>query len=136
LDVAAGLGLHLPHLVRHQVGELGLVVGDELREAEEDLASLRRGHEPPLLERLLRRRDRAVDVLRRRLREDADRLAVRGTDRLERLAGRGVHPLPADEVLEALRRGRHDLDSTRRFTSRRSRSSVAVSGGIESRRPR
>ena len=73
LDVAAGLGLHLPHLVRHEVGELGLVVGDELREAEEDLAALRRRNEAPVLVRRLRGRDGAVDVLRAGAREDADR---------------------------------------------------------------
>ena len=36
-------------------------------------------------------------------REDADRLAGRGARALEGLAGGGVHPLAADEVLEALR---------------------------------
>ena len=70
LHVAAGLRLHLPHLVRHQVGEVVLLLGQEIREAVEDLAALRRRHEPPLLERGLRRLDRAVDVLGVRARED------------------------------------------------------------------
>src|SRR4029450_3371304 len=61
LDVAAGLGLHLPHLVRHEVGELALVVGHELREAEEDLAALGRRDEAPVLVRGLRGRDRAAE---------------------------------------------------------------------------
>ena len=47
LDVAAGLGEHLPHLARHQVRELGLVLGDERAEPEQDLAALRRRHEAP-----------------------------------------------------------------------------------------
>ena len=67
LDVAAGLGLHLPHLVGHEIRQLGLRVRDELREAEEDLAALRSGHEPPVLERLLGRCDGAIDVVGVRL---------------------------------------------------------------------
>src|SRR6266540_3426029 len=73
LHVAAGLGLHLPHLVAHQVGEVVLLLGEEIREAVQNLAALRCGHEPPLLERGLRRLDRAVDVLGARAREDPDR---------------------------------------------------------------
>ena len=42
-----------------------LLLGQELREAEEDLAAFRRGHEAPVLVRLLGGRDRAIDVLRR-----------------------------------------------------------------------
>src|SRR5207244_2510083 len=103
LDVSPGLGLDLPHLAGHQVGEVVLVLDQELAEAEEDLAALRRRYEPPLLERRLRRFNRAVDVLRTGLREDADRLAVRRTDALERLAADGVHPFAADVVLEPLR---------------------------------
>ena len=63
LDVAAGLRQHLPHLVAHQVGEVVLVLGQELREAEDDLAPLRRRDEPPLLVGRLRGLDGAVDVL-------------------------------------------------------------------------
>ena len=40
------------------------MLDEELREAEEDLATLRRRDEAPVRERLLRGRDRAVDVLR------------------------------------------------------------------------
>ena len=72
LDVAAGLGRDLSHLVGHEVGHLVLALDEELREAEEDLAALRRRDEPPVLVRLLRGGDRAVDVVRARLREDAD----------------------------------------------------------------
>ena len=78
LDVAAGLGLHLAHLARHEVGELVLVVGEELREAEEDLAALRRRDEAPVLVGRLRGRDGAVDVGGAGAREDADQLAVGG----------------------------------------------------------
>jgi hypothetical protein len=56
--------------VGHEIGELGLVVGDELREAEENLAALRGGYEAPLFVRLLRCLDRPVDVLGAGLRED------------------------------------------------------------------
>ena len=73
---------------------------DKLREAEEDLAALRRRDEPPLVERLLRGRDCAIDVLGAGAREDADQLAVGGARRLEGLARGGVDPLAADVVLE------------------------------------
>ncbi len=99
LDVAAGLGRDLPHLVGHEVGHLVLALDEELREAEEDLAALRRRDEPPVLVRLLRGGDRAVDVVHAGLREDPDQLAVGRARRLEGLAGGGVHPLAADEVL-------------------------------------
>ena len=107
LDVAAGLGLHLPHLVRHEVGQLGLVLDDELREAEEDLAALRRGDEAPVLECRLRGGDGAVDVVGAGPREGADQLAVGGARRVERLAGGGVDPLAADVVLKVLGCRRH-----------------------------
>ena len=75
LDVAAGLRLHLPHLAGHQVGELGLTLLEQLREAEEDVAALGRRDEAPVLPGLARRRDRALDVGRRRAREGLDHLA-------------------------------------------------------------
>ena len=78
LHVAAGFGLDLPHLVRHQVRELVLRVGHELREAEEDLAALGGGHEAPILEGSLRCRYRAIDVVSVRARKRADQLAVGG----------------------------------------------------------
>ena len=57
----------LPISRAHQLGELVLVArSSSAGEAEEDLAAPRRRHEPPLLVGRLRRRDRAVDVLRRR----------------------------------------------------------------------
>ena len=113
LDVSPGLGEHLAHLARHQLGELLLVLGDERREAEDDLAALRRGHEPPAPVRLLGRLDRAVDVLRAGARERPDRLARRRAQALERLAAGGVDPLAADEVLEGPRRRRHGASLAR-----------------------
>ena len=80
LDVAAGLGLDLPHLAGHQVGQLVLVLARGAREAEEDVRRARRRDEPPALEGLLRGRDGAVDVLRPRARELAEHLARRGDD--------------------------------------------------------
>ena len=103
LNVAAGLGLHLPHLVRHQVGEVVLLLDQQLAEAEQNFAALRSGNKPPFFERRLRRGDGAVDVLGPGLRKDADRLAVRGADALEGIAVRGVHPITVDVVLEPLR---------------------------------
>ena len=62
LDVAPGLGLDLPHLAGHQVGELCLPVAEELGDPEDDLPASGRRHEPPLLECDLRGGDRAIDV--------------------------------------------------------------------------
>ena len=78
LDVAAGLREHLAHLAAHQLRQLVLLLLEQAREAEEDVAALGRRHEPPLLERGLRRLDGAIDVLGRRAREGPDRLTVRG----------------------------------------------------------
>src|SRR5919205_346240 len=114
LDVAPGFGLDLAHLPGHEVGQLVLRLLEKPREAEEDLAALRRRYEAPLLVGLLRRRDRSIGVLGAGLGEDTQRLARRGTAGLEGLAARGVDPLAADEVLE--RRGlcrRHADDSRR-----------------------
>ena len=106
LDVAARLREHLAHLARHEVRELVLVLGDERAEAEEDLAALRRRHEPPARVGLLRGRHGTIDVLRRRPREGADQVAVGRAPALEGLAP-GVDPLAADEVLKRLRARRH-----------------------------
>ena len=114
LDVPAGLGEHLPHLARHEVRELVLVLGEERAEAEEDLAALRRGHEPPALVRLLRGCDGSIDVLRRRPRERPDQVTVRGAATLERLVAGRVDPLAADEVLKCLRARRHRAECSRR----------------------
>ena len=91
LDVPARLGAHLAHLVRHQVGERVLLLLEQSREAEEDLPALRARHEPPVRVRLLRGRDRAVDVVGGRAREDADRLAVGRARALEGLGPRRGH---------------------------------------------
>ena len=118
LDVAAGLGLHLPHLVRHQVGERVLLALEHPREAHTGsrrAAARARAASP---ERRLRGLDRAVDVFGARLREEADRLAGRRVTALEGLAGYGADPLAADEVLEGLRpRRRHGDESSGRYSS-------------------
>jgi hypothetical protein len=102
LDVAAGLREHFPHLARHQLREVLLLVDQELPEPEQDLAALRGRDEPPLLERRLRGGDCALDVLGARERKGADRVAVGGARRLESLARRGVDPLAGDVVLVRL----------------------------------
>ena len=99
LHVAAGLRLDLPHLVGHQIGDLGLVLEKELREAEEDLAATWSRHESPVLERLFRSSDGTIDVLGARLRERPDELAVGRACRIEGVTGRGVDPLAADVIL-------------------------------------
>jgi hypothetical protein len=49
--------------VGHQVGELVLLLHEEIREAVENLAAMRRRHEPPVLECRLGRCDREIDIL-------------------------------------------------------------------------
>ena len=116
LDVPAGLREHLAHLSAHQLGQLLLLVLEQAREAEQDLAALRRRHEPPLLEGLLRRCDGTIDVFRAGAREAAERLAGRGDVRLEGLAGGGPDPVAADVVLELLRaRDRHRRQCSQRL---------------------
>ena len=100
LHVAAGLRLDLPHLVGHQIGDLGLVLVKELREAEEDLAATWSRHESPVLERLFRSSDGTIDVLGARLRERPDELAVGGARAVEGLSRGGIHPRAADVVLK------------------------------------
>ncbi len=100
LDVSPGLRLDLPHLVGHELGQLRLVLLEEVGEAEEDLAASRRGHQAPVLVRGLGRLDRAIDVVCSRPREDAEHLAVGRARALEGVSGGGVHPLPGDVVLE------------------------------------
>ena len=126
LDVAARLGLHLPHLARHQIGERGLLLLEQPREAEEDLAALRSRHEPPFCERLLRDRYGAVDVLDAGARKNADRLACGGARALEGLAGGGIDPLAADEVLEVRRRSRRHAASLAHVSSEELRSWLAA----------
>ena len=50
LDVAARLGQDLAHLAGHEPGELFLVLGQQARDAEQDLATLRRRHGAPARE--------------------------------------------------------------------------------------
>ncbi len=115
LDVAAGLGKHLPHLARHQQRELVLLIDQQLPEAKENLAAPGRGHEPPLLVGGLRGGDRTIDVLAPGARKDPDQLARSRADRLEGLAARSVDPFAVDVVLEGLRLGdRHGAESSER----------------------
>ena len=108
LDVAARLGANLAHLAHHQLGQLVLALDEPLRDAEEDFAAPGRRRQAPALVGLLRRLDRAVDVVLGRARERADRLAGGGIRRVEGLVAGGVHPLAADVVLRSLCRcGRH-----------------------------
>ena len=98
LDVAAGLGADLAHLARHQVGQLGLVLAQELGEAEEDVAALGRRDEAPVLEGRLGRRDGAVDVGGGRAREGAEHLAGRGdrSTRRSRRPAASTHSPPME----------------------------------------
>ena len=108
LDVAAGLGAHLAHLAHHQLGELVLAFDEPLGDPEENFAAARRRRRPPALVGLLRGLDGAVDIVDRRGRGGAQRLARGGVRGVERLASGGVHPFAADVVLRSLCRcGRH-----------------------------
>ena len=73
LDVAAGLGLHLPHLARHQVGELVLVLArGAARSGRGSLPRSGAGTRRQSSHAASRGRDRAVDVGGARARERAD----------------------------------------------------------------
>ena len=108
LDVSPGLGSHLPHLARHQLGQLVLVLAQELGEPEEDRAARRCRHEPPALERLLRRATARSTSAAPERGNVASVSPVAGTIDSKRLPALGGDPFPADEVLE-LRRRRSDL---------------------------
>ena len=62
LDVAARLGQDLAHLAGHEPAELFLVLGQEPRDAEQDLAALRRRHGAPRRERARGGLDSGVHV--------------------------------------------------------------------------
>src|SRR5207249_4600227 len=110
------------------------VPADERAEPEELLAALRSRDEAPILIRLLRGGYGAVDVLGGRLREDADRVAVRRARALEGLAGGGVDPLAGDVVLECLRaEDGHGVDSIQAPRSRGKTLAPAPAGARGSR---
>jgi hypothetical protein len=99
LDVAARLGQDLAHLAGHESRQLFLVLGQQPRDLEQDLAALRGGHQRPGRESGLGRRDRRVDVGGARRGELADHLVVvGGADTGEGGAGAGINPLVADQV--------------------------------------
>ena len=105
LDVAARLVEHLAHLARHVARERLLAVGDELRDAEQDLGAARRRHEPPFVVRARGRGNRALRVLRRRVLKESDQVGVvGGVAILEEAARRRRHPSAANEVVENRRR--------------------------------
>ena len=109
-----------------------------------DLGALARRRLEPLRQRLLRGRDRPVDVLRGAARHLGDRLAGGRVQHLHRLALDGVDPFAPDEVLVARSRDAHlsllsscgELTlSACRSPSRRSLGIAAPGPGRERRRP-
>ena len=100
VDVARLLD-RLAAIQRLEHGELARALLEDSRDPEQILRPLRaRERGPAVLERLARGRDRAVNLLRRRLPDLGERLLARRRDRRVRLAR--LQPLPADEVAVAL----------------------------------
>ena len=85
LHVAARLREHLAHLPAHELGQLGLVALEQLREAEQDRASLRSRHETPVGKRRFGGGHRAIDVICAGTWKRPERLTGGGGERLERL---------------------------------------------------
>src|SRR4029079_6315945 len=99
LDVATGFGDDLAHLAGHRRGQALLVVGHQLREAEQDLATLRRGRPLPHRPGSPRGADSHRDIGLRALLEPADDVVpVRRVAALDRLAAGGSAPLTGDVV--------------------------------------
>ena len=103
-----GHGERLAVVQRLELGELVLVLEDEVTDAPDDPAPVRRGHPAPRagLEGRAGRADGPVDVLRVSFGDPGQGLAGRRVGRLEGPARRRVHPLPVDEQLP---RGRDEL---------------------------
>ena len=97
----------LAHVARFELRELLGVLIEHVGELVQELGALLRRRIEPGRQRLLRRLDGAVDVVRATGRDVSDRLAGRGVDHLHRLAGRGIGPFAADEALVARGRGAH-----------------------------
>ena len=115
VDVAR-LADRLAAVERLRDGELARALLEDARDAEEVLRALRgRELRPAVLERVARRADREVDVLRARLRDLEQVLLGRGRDRLEPLARARLHLLAADEEAVPLA----DLDDVARLGRRR-----------------
>ena len=100
LHVAARLGQDLAHLAGHEPRELFLVLGQEARDAEEDLAALRRRHGAPAGEGALAAATAASTSAGPGGGELADHVVVVGrADAGEGGARRGGLPVAADQVL-------------------------------------
>ena len=98
---------HLAVLARDQRGQLVLVGGDELAEAEHHLGALGERGGAPLLGGLRRRLDRAVDVVGRGERDAGDDLAGGRVGHLAvTLGGALVAPSADPVVQQGLARGR------------------------------
>jgi hypothetical protein len=106
LDVPPRLGKHLPHFARHLPREILLAGHHEIPDSAHDVAPLRCRREAPSVKCGACGADRLPDILLPRFREYADHFVPsRGIPVLERLSGRGINPLPVDEILEFLRHG-------------------------------
>src|SRR5262249_8214466 len=90
---------HLAHLARHIPRERFLVVPQQLADAEEDFAPVRRGIEPPQREGALRGLYRPPNFGLAALRERPDKVAAPGIAVLHRLPPRGLDPPAVDIVL-------------------------------------
>jgi hypothetical protein len=92
LHFAVTLGLDLAHLERHEAAERVLVLTQLFADETHDLAALRRGHEPPLLERGARIADELLVVGRRGGLHLGDQRAARRAARFDDAAVAALRP--------------------------------------------
>jgi hypothetical protein len=101
LHVAARLLERLPHLARHEVGQLLLALGHQVADAAEHVAARRGRGVAPEGEAALGRGHRAVDVAAVGEGEPADHIRrISRVHVLVVLAARRLDPLAGDEVSE------------------------------------
>ncbi len=114
LDVAASLLEYLAHFARCVVSQLFLVLLEPQAQLHDEFASLRGRDETPLLEGLLGRLDRRVDVLGAAVLEMADDVPrVSRVDVHERLARLAGDPLAVDKILVNRSFLCHDIQNRR-----------------------
>ncbi len=96
-DLAAGLGEGLPHLDRHEQGEVLLALLQQVERAPQQLGALTRGRRRPRRERLGGGIHRGLAVGGRRVGDRLDHPTGRGIEDAQLLVvGRGA-PLTSDE---------------------------------------
>src|SRR5690625_4900395 len=108
LYIASGLGKGLTHLAGHLKRDLIFSLNEQITDHFQIVAPCRSGNAAPGCKRTLRGVYGIVDIDGKATREKTDHLGrPRRVTFLIGLAGRGIHPLPADVVLI---RFAHDAD--------------------------